>query len=134
MPPKHELTRAWLKKARNDLMTGERALEGQPPVADTACFHAQQAVEKALKALLVVREIEPPRTHHIGFLLKRCGPIDEHLAGMSEDLKWLTSFAVDVRYADVGDEPTVEHATKALSLARRAVETISANIPEEARP
>jgi HEPN domain-containing protein len=132
MPPKDELVRAWLKKARNDLLTGERALVGQPPVADTACFHAQQAVEKALKAVLVHREIDPPRTHQIGLLLKRCGRMDQSLMDMADQLQWLTSFAVDVRYADVGDEPTVEQAKRALSLASRAVEIISRALPMEA--
>ncbi|HUU99125.1 MAG TPA: HEPN domain-containing protein [Phycisphaerae bacterium] len=134
MPPKHELVQAWLRKARNDLITGERALGGQPSVRDTACFHAQQAVEKALKALMVFREVEPPRTHHIGLLLKQCGTVDARLSAMSKDLKWLTSFAVDVHYADVGDEPTVEQARNALLVAQRAVEIILAGMPEEARP
>lgn len=31
----------------------------------TACYHAQQSVEKCLKALIVDRDIEIPRTHNI---------------------------------------------------------------------
>jgi len=39
---------------------------------DTLAFHAQQAVEKALKALLVQRQFDFPRTHAIGMLLNLC--------------------------------------------------------------
>ena len=134
MPPKQELVRSWLTKAGNDLIMAERALAGEGAIVDAACFHAQQAVEKALKAVLVLREIEPPRTHHIGVLLKRCGRIDERLTGMSEKLRWLTSFAVDVRYADMGEEPTLEQAREVVSLARRAVEVITENVPKETCP
>jgi len=134
MRPEYELARAWLAKARNDLVTGQRALAGDPPICDTACFHAQQAVEKGLKAVLVLRKTAPPRTHNISVLLKRCGMNDERLHGMSGDLRWLTAFAVDVRYADVGDEPTIDHARKALAVAERALGIIVEAMPPEVRP
>lgn len=134
MPPKLQLVHAWLVRANNDLVTAERALAGEPPVRDTPCFHAQQAVEKALKALLILREIDPPKTHLIGMLLDKCGIIDERLTNMSDQLEWLTAFAVEARYPDVEDEPTVDQARNALSIAQRAVEIIVENVPEESRP
>lgn len=133
MPPKLELARAWLVKAAHDLETGARAL-ADPPMPDTACFHAQQAVEKALKAVLVVRETEPPRTHLLAVLLERCGPIDERLSALGEQLDWLTAFAIEARYPDVEGEPSVEQAREALSTARRAFEIILDNVPEEVHP
>ena len=42
----------WLIKADNDLVTARTMLGVDPPVTDTACFHAQQCVEKCLKAFL----------------------------------------------------------------------------------
>jgi HEPN domain-containing protein len=33
------------------------------------CFHAQQAAEKALKAVLIAKGIPPPKTHNIRILL-----------------------------------------------------------------
>lgn len=46
-----DLARGWLLKARSDLHACRRTLETDGPY-DTTCFHAQQAIEKALKALL----------------------------------------------------------------------------------
>jgi HEPN domain-containing protein len=37
----------------------------QDSPTDTVCFHAQQCVEKHLKALLVLRAIVFPKTHDI---------------------------------------------------------------------
>jgi len=133
MLPKLELAHAWLVKAAHDLETGERAL-AEPPMADTACFHAQQAVEKALKTVLVLREIDPPRTHLLGMLLERCGPVDERLDVLRPQLEWLTAFAVEARYPDVEGEPTIEQAREALAVARRAFEIILDNVPNEVRP
>jgi hypothetical protein len=42
----------WIKKAEHDLTTARVVLENRPEVTDTVCFHAQQCVEKALKAYL----------------------------------------------------------------------------------
>lgn len=133
MPPKAELLRTWLVKAQRDLVVARRALEGDPAIADAACFHCQQAVEKSLKAMLVFREIEPPRTHLIGILLKRLGHLDDRMAAMRDDLEWLTAFAVDVRYPQVEDEPTVEQAQRALTIAEKAVRVILETMPPEIR-
>ncbi|HXJ91993.1 MAG TPA: HEPN domain-containing protein [Terriglobia bacterium] len=51
MPDELALARGWFLKAESDLRTAERMIEGDGPY-DTACFHAQQAVEKYLKGLL----------------------------------------------------------------------------------
>ncbi len=55
----------WLSKARQDLEAARRAAV-PPLLASVACFHAQQAVEKALKAVaahLGAKTI--PRSHSL---------------------------------------------------------------------
>lgn len=42
----------WLQRAQRDLLIAERAFQGTPALADQAAYHAQQAIEKALKAFL----------------------------------------------------------------------------------
>lgn len=58
----------WLEHARSDM-----ALAAAPRPASVLfgdlCFHAQQAAEKALKAVLVHRHIAPPRSHDLRHLL-----------------------------------------------------------------
>ena len=45
----------WVIKAENDLTTAAHTLKlGEDCPTDTVCFHAQQCVEKYLKALLVM--------------------------------------------------------------------------------
>lgn len=45
--------KTWLAKAEHDLLNIENNLKAQQIPWDTICFHAQQAAEKYLKALLV---------------------------------------------------------------------------------
>ena len=65
MKDQTDLARGWLTKARSDLVTITLVLEGPGPF-DTACFHAQQAIEKTLKAFLAFHGRPIPRTHELG--------------------------------------------------------------------
>ncbi len=133
MPPKLELARAWLVKAAHDLEMADRAL-AEPAFPDMASFHAQQAIEKALKAVLVIREVEPPRTHLLSVLLDQMEPLDDRLANLRNQLNWLTAFAVEARYPNVEDEPSTAQAREAVSIARRGFDVILESIPPGARP
>jgi HEPN domain-containing protein len=79
-----------------------RVLAGHENVADGAVgFHAQQAVEKALKVAIVLAEAELPRSHDLEMLAEQAAdraPLPDELAGVD----WLTPWAVALRY----DEPT----------------------------
>jgi HEPN domain-containing protein len=67
--PELELARDWLHKARNDLVTAAQTLALEDGPTDTPCFHAQQAIEKSLKALMTARGIAFPRSHDLPQLL-----------------------------------------------------------------
>lgn len=56
---------AWIAKAENDLLNIRNNLAAQHVPWDTVCFHAQQAAEKLLKALLVYHGQSPSRTHDL---------------------------------------------------------------------
>jgi HEPN domain-containing protein len=70
MPEPDKVTlviREWVNKAENDLKTAVHTLEMEDDCfTDTVCFHAQQCVEKYLKAFLVLEGIDFPKTHDIG--------------------------------------------------------------------
>lgn len=53
---KPETIRQWIIKAENDLKICQHELGNSDPVTDAICFHAQQCVEKYLKAFLVFRD------------------------------------------------------------------------------
>ncbi len=64
-----ELAQQWLKKADHDLITARQTLELPDGPTDTPCFHAQQAIEKALKALLTFNQITFRKIHDLAPLL-----------------------------------------------------------------
>lgn len=88
----------WLAKAEEDLLVARVIVGADLPSYDAAGFHAQQAAEKALKALLVRHQVEFRHTHDIQELLARAEAV---AAGISTHLtaaEALTPYAVDARY------------------------------------
>jgi len=68
-------------------------------------FHAQQAIEKSLKAWLSLIDLEYPRTHDMSLLLS---VLDEHGESVEpfEELVEFNSYAVQYRYGayvDLGE-------------------------------
>jgi len=54
---------AWLRISAEDLQSAEVLFERK--LFRMACYHAQQSVEKILKALLADREVDFPKTHNL---------------------------------------------------------------------
>ena len=110
-----DLVRGWLRKAESDLATLERML--QSPVAlDAACFHAQQAAEKLLKAYLIWREVDFPFTHNLSTLLLRCQVCDAEFSSLLTTAERLTPYAIRVRY-DPEFWPSADEAQQARAAA-----------------
>ena len=115
-------------KASHDLIAA-RAILAAGDAFDTACFHAQQAVEKSLKAVLALHEIEYPRRHDVGELLELVKPLTPDVAQYAERIINLAPYAVEIRY-EVEFDPSDEQATEAVQTAeevyvliKRAIET-----------
>ena len=66
----------WLIKARHDLQIAKLALDIQPELTYTICFHAQQCVEKCLKAYIVSHDKHISKTHDLTYLLSVCNKIE----------------------------------------------------------
>ena len=72
MPPEGaspEDPREWLRRARSNLARASHGQVAPDVLFEDLCFDAQQAVEKALKALLVLKGVQVPRTHSISELI-----------------------------------------------------------------
>jgi HEPN domain-containing protein len=115
------LARRWLSKARTDLTLATVVLDQGPDMDPwAACFHAQQAAEKALKAVLVSRGVEPPHIHDLG-ALAAVMPGDLPLDVSGDDLGDLTTYATGPRYVfDAGletEDPTWDEAARAVVVA-----------------
>ncbi|HEX9668755.1 MAG TPA: HEPN domain-containing protein, partial [Thermoanaerobaculia bacterium] len=62
----HEVAREWILKAENDLKTAVHVLKlGEHCPTDSVCFHAQQCVEKYVKAVLILAGTDFPKTHDL---------------------------------------------------------------------
>jgi len=100
-PPEAELKALvgeWVKKAAQDFAGAERLAAEGSEFKELVVFHAQQAVEKYLKALLVLHQIEFPKTHDIEKLLRLLDTVQPEIVEPLLDAKWLTPFGVEVRY------------------------------------
>jgi HEPN domain-containing protein len=117
-PEALRVARRWIAKADQDIAAAERLLEVDDSLASVACFHSQQAVEKLLKALLVLGGVPFARTHDL-IQLFRLLPLVLALPLPTADLAPLNRYAVEARYP-IGEEPlTGEDARSALAVARR---------------
>ena len=89
----------WLFRANEDILVIENLFESEPEMfSSSICFHAEQAVEKFLKAFLVYHDIDFPKTHDLDFLLLECKKINDKIFDI--DLGSLTDFGVSIRYPD----------------------------------
>lgn len=109
----------WIEKAEEDCrvaLTLRRLRRN--PAHNAVCFHAQQCVEKYLKAILekhggVIRKI-----HALPVLLDQCIEAHPTLIGMRPDMVRLSEYAVEFRYP--GESATVKDATEAISIMQRS--------------
>jgi HEPN domain-containing protein len=122
-----EHARGLLLKANHDLIAA-RAILAEGEARDMACFHAQQAVEKSLKALLAANDQEYPLIHDLEKLLPLTGPYWIPSAALAERIKTLSAFAVDVRY-DETMIPTHEEAQAALDTAEVVYAAVGQLLP-----
>ena len=102
----------WIAKA------DERLIALDDSLAAVVCFHAQQAVEKLLKALLVFAGVPFARTHDV-IRLAQLLPGDLAPPVPVADLAPLNRYAVEARYP-IGEEPiSGEEARAAIAVSRR---------------
>lgn len=115
-----------LALAKEDLAAAE-ALDGAERVSDASVgFHAQQAVEKALKAAIASRDTDFPFTHDLGLLMQLCEDAGLRLPTGLNEVDRLTPYAAAIRYGlgDPGAVPTSD----ALRWATLAIEWADAKL------
>lgn len=68
------LTTEWLAKAEEDLaVAGREAARDESPAFNAVCFHAQQAAEKFIKAVLQERGVPVPHMHNLAMPTRLTG-------------------------------------------------------------
>ena len=108
--------RAWAEHAEEDFALARAALRRKQPLASGACFHAQQCAEKYMKALLISKGADFPKTHDLLLLNNLCSTNGMFLEIEPKHLNTLTDYAVRTRYP--GDNLTGDDAREAIELAK----------------
>ncbi len=121
---KQAIVKGWLNKAEQDIKAGEALLDLQPQLLYPACFHAQQAAEKYLKALLTWHQVEFPKTHAIELLLKLLEEVDPKTANALKEAENLTPYGVELRYPGDQPEPDLTESLQAISISRKVQEIV----------
>ena len=118
------LTLEWIEKAEEDYNMAQLAQQASRPFYNSICFHAQQCIEKYLKAWIQEANVPVPRTHDLGELLSLIVPTLPAWSQWQPDFKRITEYAVDSRYP--GESATAndtQHAMQVCEAVRQAVQT-----------
>lgn len=110
---------SWLVYAYSDLELA-RTAKSPKVLYESLCFHAHQAVEKALKAVLIAQEIPVVKTHNIGALLSLL-PEGLRPTPDVQEAVGLTEYAVSSRYPGDFEPVSEKEYLKTLRLAESVV-------------
>jgi HEPN domain-containing protein len=121
-----------MQKGESDRLTADRIVQSPGPY-DTACFHAQQAVEKYLKAVLALAGSRIPRTHDLEDIYDLCLAVMPGLVLDREELSALTPYAVELQY-DMEFWPDPPRVQQALATVDRVRTAVLAVLPPAAHP
>lgn len=117
----------WTGRARSDLILARMA-DDERILPELLAFHAQQAAEKALKALLIHHQVEFPRTHVIATLLNLCERSGYQGTETLYDALALTRYAVATRYPSEEDPVTRDEAREAALIAANVLAWVEKQI------
>jgi len=125
------VVRQWVQRAEEDMRTAQHILTMRRDCPyGTACFHAQQATEKYVKALLTSLSIDFPKTHDIGELLALLPPT---VALPQSDIQQetLTRYATVTRYPGDWAPITRREAEEAVQAAEMIRDAVRGELPKE---
>ena len=111
----------WLRHAQSDLTLARLASHQGDVLPEQVCFHAQQAAEKSLKAVLLHRRIDFPLIHDIEELLELAEQGGLALPAEVAQSGALTSYAVETRYPGSPEEVGPSQVEEAIRVSEQVV-------------
>jgi HEPN domain-containing protein len=111
MASQRDLAEQLLRLAREDEVAARAMLDVGAVTDAIVGFHAQQAVEKSLKAVLALKGADFPFTHDIEGLVELCEAQGASLPADLADIDRLTPYGVRLRYGAVDVAAPVERET-----------------------
>ena len=108
-----------MNRARSNLVRAKNRIPGA--YLEDLCFDAQQAAEKAIKAVMIARETEFPYVHDLGSLLSLLEETGEPVPEAIRTTVSLTTYATTTRYPNVGEPVSEREYREAITLADAVV-------------
>jgi len=112
-----EIVKDWMTRAESNLYRARAGRVSDKILYEDLCYDCQQAVEKFLKGLLISYDLETPRTHNVGNLLKLLHDAGFFIPKSILTTSALTEYAVNTRYPGVYERVTEEDYESALHMA-----------------
>jgi HEPN domain-containing protein len=111
----------WLSRAKGNLNLAEKGGRLRGVLLEDLCFNAQQAAEKALKAVCLAQGMDIPKTHSLIHLMDLLEANGLEIPQNVRDADILTQYAVQSRYPSILEEITKSEYKEALNLAANVV-------------
>ena len=127
------IVQQWIHRAEGDLQNASHALKlGRRCPTETVAFHAQQTVEKYIKAVLIFNAVDFPMVHDIEKLV-RLLPARTVAFLTITDQRVLTSYAVTARYPGDFEPISLGEARESVRMARRVRTELRKILPRNLR-
>ena len=112
--------REWLNRARSNLALAKNRVPDA--YLEDLCFEAQQAAEKAIKALLIRSEVDFPYVHDLARLLSLLEEAGEPIPDIVRKAGELTPYALITRYPGPARPVTQEEYEDAVKTSEAVVQ------------
>jgi len=113
--------REWLNRARSNLARAQEGDKIAGVYLEDLCFDAQQAAEKAIKALLIDRRIEFPYIHDLAELVELVEKSGQAVPDSVREAARITRYAVAARYPGAIDPVMYDDYDEAVATAEAVV-------------
>ncbi|MCL1991792.1 MAG: HEPN domain-containing protein [Spirochaetes bacterium] len=118
--------KVWLDRAKSNLAISKNKADDDIFYEDL-CFQAQQAVEKALKGLLIFYGVDPEKTHNLVSLIKELSKYTDIPEDINETAV-LNDYAVQTRYPGDYTPISEEEYSHAIATAEKCIVWIQEKI------
>lgn len=122
--------REWLNRARSNLARAQAKITGV--YLEDLCFDAQQAAEKAIKALLIKRGVTFPYVHDLARLVTLLEQAGQEIPEFVRRVEALTRYAVVTRYPGLAEPVTEAHFQEAVAVAKAVLEWVEDQLGSDA--
>ena len=118
--------RQWMNRARGNLARAKKRDPGF--YLEDLCFDAQQAAEKAIKAMFVRRGMAFPYVHDLGLLLSLLEEAGEAIPEGVRRAEDLTLYAAITRYPGLAESVSEQEYAEAIAISQTVLRWAEENL------